>query len=198
MRLTLSETSTLEYTEPAASRTQVSHCTHTVEELSLPYLHMRSLPRPSLPSSLLPFLPPSFTSPPFLHLPTLPPPPSPFLFTLIPDGPVVRDPIAFTLLTDLLSPTPSFSLNCTSHSFPPTELSWSRDEQPLPLSEAPYQSSQQLRDALSTTYDNLLTVNGSLPGLYNCTAANERGSQSNTLDVTSELLVVVFFLIYCR
>ena len=147
--LTTSETSMLEYTEPAASRTLFSHCAY--EHCQIMCYVMMSFPP-------------------------------------IPDGPVVRDPIAFTLQTDLLSPTPSFSLNCTSHSFPPTELSWSRDEQPLPLREAPYQSSQQLCDALSTTYDNLLTVTGSLPGLYSCTAANERGSQSNTLNVTSELL----------
>ena len=100
---------------------------------------------------------------------------------------MVLEPTSFTLLTDLSSSPPSFSLNCTTQSFPPTEVRWSRDGQSLPLSGETYQSSQQLRDALSTTYDNLLIVNGSLPGLYNCMATNERGSQSAVLDVISEL-----------
>ena len=120
-------------------------------------------------------------------LPSFPLSPPTSFSCFIPDGPVVLETISFTLLTDLSSSPPSYSLNCTTQSFPPTEVSWSRDGQPLPLSGETYQSSQQLRDALSTTYDNFLTVNGSLPGLYNCMATNERGSQSTMLDVISEL-----------
>ena len=41
-----------------------------------------------------------------------------------------------------------------------------------------------LRDASSTTYDSLLTVQGSLDGAYTCEVANDRGSRAMNVTVT--------------
>ena len=97
-------------------------------------------------------------------------------------GPVLETPVRFHLLTALSTRPPSFTLNCTSSHSPPTTVTWTRNGETL-NSNSPYSISRVLKNATSTTYNSLLTVQGSLEGEYSCTVANDRGSHSADLNV---------------
>jgi len=105
-----------------------------------------------------------------------------------PGGPVLETLVGFHLLTALSSHPPSFTLNCTSSHSPPTMVTWTRNGETL-TSSSPYSISRVLKNAVSTTYNSLLTVQGSLEGEYSCAVANDRGSNSATLTVVGMLTV---------
>ena len=93
-------------------------------------------------------------------------------------------PVGFHLLTALSSQPPSFVLNCTTTHTPPTTVTWTHNGETLNSPE--YFMSQVLRNATSTIYNNLLTVQGSQEGEYSCTVSNDRGSLSANFSVVGK------------
>lgn len=94
--------------------------------------------------------------------------------------------MGFHLLTALSFQPPSFVLNCTTTHTPPTTVTWTRNGGTLDSNSPLYSMSQVLRNATSTTYNNLLTVQGSREGEYSCTVSNDRGSLSANFSVVGK------------
>ena len=78
--------------------------------------------------------------------------------------------------------SPQFTLTCISSGGPATTVTWTRD------SATVTQGTQTvLNDPVTAQYTHTLTVTGRLPGLYNCTVANNKPSNdSATLNVTGK------------
>ena len=109
-----------------------------------------------------------------------------YSITLPSGGPVLETPVGFHLLTALSFQPPSFVLNCTTTHTPPTTVTWTRNGGTLDSNSPLYSMSQVLRNATSTTYNNLLTVQGSREGEYSCTVSNDRGSLSANFSVVGK------------
>ena len=95
----------------------------------------------------------------------------------IPDG------MTFAVDSDL---SPQFTLTCISTGGPATTVTWTRD------SVTVTERNKTVLDNCSTSqYTHTLTVTGRLGGLYTCTVANNRPSDS------SEQLTVRGIVILC-
>lgn len=51
-----------------------------------------------------------------------------------------------------------------------------------------FESYQHLRDARTSTFDNILRVGGAFAGLYRCTVGNDGGSNAREIEITGALL----------
>ena len=100
-------------------------------------------------------------------------------------GPVVHSPV-FSLLTKPTTHPSQFTITCPSSSTPPLSTIWSRDGVTLAVDEGTFTTSQVLVNASTSRYDNVLSVNGDLVGVYRCEVRNNRGSNSTSLTVRGE------------
>ena len=82
----------------------------------------------------------------------------------------------------LTGASPQFTLTCISTGGPATTVTWTRD------STTVTQGTQTVfNDPVTAQYTHTLTVTGRLPGLYNCTVANNKPSiDSASLNVTGK------------
>ena len=103
-------------------------------------------------------------------------------------GPILASPVEFQLLSHAYDYPPTFTVTCISRAFPPTRLEWTLNGSPLDLSSNSFSSSQQMRDASSSTYYNILTVSGASEGQYSCSVANDRGINTAGLTVNGRKL----------
>ena len=92
-------------------------------------------------------------------------------------------PVEFQLLSGVYEYPPTFIINCSSTVSPPTTLEWTFNGLPVDLTSSSFSSSQQLRNAVSSTYDNILTVAGARAGQYSCSVSNDRGAYSGNITV---------------
>ena len=98
-------------------------------------------------------------------------------------GPTIPSPVEYRLLSHPYAYPPIFTVTCISTTFPPTTLEWRLNGSPLDLSSNTFSSSQQLRDAASSTYHNILTVSGASVGQYSCSVSNDRGANAANITV---------------
>ena len=82
------------------------------------------------------------------------------------------------------------TLTCTSTGGPATTVTWRRDGVVITLNTT-YQQTKRLVDAVSDTYQTVLTINSSVSqddivGTYNCTVENDREESSETVVVPGE------------
>ena len=83
----------------------------------------------------------------------------------IPDG------VTLTVDSDLNGASPQFTLTCISTGGPATTVTWTRDS--VTVTEG---TKTVLDSNITARYTHTLTVTGRLPGLYECTVANNRPS----------------------
>ena len=97
----------------------------------------------------------------------------------------------FNLTSELNSPTPTFTLTCTSTGGPATTVSWMRDGEILAENSSNYSiTSQTLTDPENGTYDHTLVVTGRLVGEYECTVSNNKpSSASGNITVVGEYYI---------
>ena len=73
-----------------------------------------------------------------------------------------------------------FTLNCSSSVSAATEVTWTKDSQPLNIDNLLYRTIQILRDGTNSSYDNLLLVTttdvNEHSGQYGCTVRNGFGN----------------------
>ena len=78
------------------------------------------------------------------------------------------------------------TLACVSNGSPPTQMMWERNGESIYQNDTNYQFSQILVERTSSTYNNTLTINGTIEdvvGEYSCTVSNTFGT-SNKLAKT--------------
>ena len=109
-------------------------------------------------------------------------------------GRTIASPVEFQLLSHASAYPPIFTLTCISTAFPPTTLEWSLNGSPLDLSSNSFSSSQQMRDASSSTYYNILTVSGASVGRYSCSVANDRGTNSANITVNGRKSIMCYII----
>ena len=85
----------------------------------------------------------------------------------IPDG------VTLTVVSDLNGASPQFTLTCISTGGPATTVTWTRDS--VTVTEG---TETVLDDPVTAQYTHTLTVTGRLGGLYTCTVANDKPSES--------------------
>ena len=85
----------------------------------------------------------------------------------------------FNLTSQLDSPTPTFTLTCTSTGGPVTTVSWMRDGEILHENSNYSITSQILYYSENATYDHTLMVTGRLVGEYECNVSNGKASSSS-------------------
>ena len=85
----------------------------------------------------------------------------------------------FNLTSKLNSPTPTFTLTCTSTGGPATLVTWKRDGEILPENSNYSINSQILIYSENATYDHTLMVTGRLVGKYQCNVSNGKASSSS-------------------
>ena len=105
--------------------------------------------------------------------------------TVCAGAPVVGSPV-FSLLTDVTTHSPHFTITCPSSTFPPLSTAWFRDGQSLAPDGQQFQVSQVLVDPAASGYDNVLSVSGNLPGQYRCVVRNNVSSSEASLEVRGE------------
>ena len=79
------------------------------------------------------------------------------------------------------------TITCVSHGSPPTQVMWEKEGVRIYRSDTNHQFSQILVERSSSTYNNTLTINGTIEdvvGEYSC-------SLSNTLGSSNELIIAV-------
>ena len=81
--------------------------------------------------------------------------------------------------------TTPFTISCLTHDSPPMKIIWKKDEEVINFTNnsIDYQLTQTLVNRTSSTYNNTLTINGTIEdviGEYSCAVANRLGT-SNTL-----------------
>ena len=97
--------------------------------------------------------------------------------------------IQFQLTSELNTPTPTFTLTCTSTGGPATNVSWTCNNSAVTEDGAHKITSQVLTDAETATYNHILTVTGRLVGEYECNVSNNKpSSDSRMLAVVGENL----------
>ena len=93
--------------------------------------------------------------------------------TLNPGDVMISGGVTFTVDSNLNGESPQFTLTCTSNGGPATTVIWTRD------SVTVTEGTETLVDNHTTSqYTHTLTVTGRLGGLYTCTVANNKPSQS--------------------
>ena len=102
--------------------------------------------------------------------------------------PVIGSSIHFVLISHSDS---TFILTCTSTNRPPTYVNWTRNGTQL-SDDSIHSLSQSLVDGESSTFHNILTVMGRLPGLYRCQVTTEawENQQHFTQTATKNLTVL--------
>ena len=104
-------------------------------------------------------------------------------------GNLVVSSIQFQLTSELNTPTPTFTLTCTSTGGPATNVSWTSNSSAVTEDSAHKITSQVLTNAITATYNHILTVTGRLVGEYECNASNNKpSSASRMLAVVGENL----------
>ena len=92
---------------------------------------------------------------------------------------IIPDGISFTLDSYLNEPSPQFTLTCISTGGPATTVTWTRNS--VTITEG---NETVLDNYIISQYTHTLTVTGRLVGLYTCTVANNKPSESSAqLDV---------------
>ena len=92
--------------------------------------------------------------------------------------------ITLTVHSDLNGPSPQFTLTCISTGGPATTVTWTRD------STTVTEGTETVLDyPVTAQYTHILTVTGSLGGLYTCTVSNNKpSSASASITVTGNTL----------
>ena len=83
------------------------------------------------------------------------------------------------------------TLSCISYGSPPTEVLWERDGEMI-LQDDVYKYSQSLVERTTSTYNNTLTINGTIEdiaGDYSCTVSNTLGTSNK---VTKAVMGMIF------
>ena len=99
--------------------------------------------------------------------------------------------IAFSEISDLNGASPWFTLACISTGGPATTVTWTRDSTTVTVTQGA--TDTVLNDTVTAQYIHTLTVTGRLPGLYNCTVANNK--QSNASVMSAFTREGMFFLL---
>ena len=84
------------------------------------------------------------------------------------------------------------TLTCVSYGSPPTQVMWERDGERIYQNDTNYQFSQILVERTSSTYNNTLTINGTIEdvvGEYSCTVSNTLGSSNKLTKIFQGILV---------
>lgn len=90
----------------------------------------------------------------------------------------------FSLLTNLTTHPPQFTITCPSSLYPPLTTIWSRDDTQLIIDgDTPFNAWQVLVNASTSRYDNILCVNGDLLGVYKCVVGDEEHNTVQSLTV---------------
>ena len=82
--------------------------------------------------------------------------------------------MTFTVDSDLNGTSLQFTLTCTSTGGPATTVTWTRDSDTVTEG-----TETVLDDRVTAHYTHTLTVTGRLGGLYTCTVANDKPSNSS-------------------
>ena len=90
----------------------------------------------------------------------------------------------------------NFTLTCTSTAFPPTTVTWTLDSEALP--EGVSDSSQQLQDAPTSTFENTLVVTSPVGGTYRCTVGNSQGDNSMETVVRGKVTIIIIIIFLPR
>ena len=80
----------------------------------------------------------------------------------------------------------ALTLNCTSTASPAMSVVWRKDGSSLANSSSSYNTSQQLRNGVTATYDNILSINAApseLAGAYSCIIHDSLGRNSQTASI---------------
>ena len=94
----------------------------------------------------------------------------------------------FTEISDINGPTPQFTLTCISTGGPATTVTWTRDS--TTVTEG---TETVLDDPVTAQYTHTLSVMGKLPGVYNCTVANNKPSNAS-----AEICILVEGRKHCK
>ncbi len=89
-----------------------------------------------------------------------------------------------------------FTLICTSTTSPATTVVWTKDGITLSFDGTPYQHSQVVTNRQTSTYDNILTSNGtdaSTSGSYTCTVSNRFGTSSRVIMIGGNNMIFIPF-----
>ena len=76
--------------------------------------------------------------------------------------------------SDLNGASPQFTLTCISTGGPATNVTWTRDSVNITAG-----TKTMLDNRVTSQYTHTLTVTGRLGGLYTCTVANDKPSESS-------------------
>ena len=74
--------------------------------------------------------------------------------------------------------TSQFTLTCISTGGPATTVTWTRDSKIILDADDFFSLTTELNDAVTAQYTHTLTGTGRLGGLYTCTVANDKPSES--------------------
>ena len=101
--------------------------------------------------------------------------------------PLIAPPNILALTVQLLNSFPT--LICTSTGSPATNVTWTRDGQPLTIDGSTYRMVQTVANRNNSTYENVLTINQTLASTvgstFICGVSNVIGSDtSDSLQIT--------------
>ena len=82
--------------------------------------------------------------------------------------------VRVTVVSDLNGASPQFTLTCISTGGPATTVTWTRDSVTVSTG-----TETMLDDPVTAQYTHTLNVTGRLTGLYTCTVANNKPSNSS-------------------
>ena len=85
------------------------------------------------------------------------------------------------------------TLTCVSHGSPPTQVMWDRDGERIYQNDTNYRFSQILVERTSSTYNNTLTINGTIEdvvGEYSCTVSNTLGSSNELIKTVKGIIML--------
>ena len=83
--------------------------------------------------------------------------------------------MSLTVDSDLNGSSPQFTLTCISTGGPVTTVTWTRDSDNVTEG-----TETVLDDRVTAQYTHTLTVTGRLGGLYTCTVANDKPSETQS------------------
>ena len=121
-------------------------------------------------------------------------------------------PVIQSLSASSLGLYSHFTLNCSSGASAATEVTWTKDSQPLTIDNRVYSTFQILMEGTRSSYDNLLVVAISdvneHSGQYDCTIRNSFGSDTQSATFlgiyfpterrNKTLLAIIIIVIYYR
>ena len=107
---------------------------------------------------------------------------------------ILANPSIVSLTSE--SSASSSSLTCTSTGSPATNVSWTRNGQPVAIDGTIYQLTQTVTDRAASTYENVLTINQPLVAIlgnnFTCTIDNMQGQvTSNSLEVIGLFMIAI-------